>query len=411
MKKILASFLLALWIAPVFASEKTCNLFDVNSMGETLDITLSALPQIKPTSGSCSIVMPVESNTTYTISLSRDFDLTLFRAASVSQLATNENTTAINYKNLSSYAPITLNSGSNAKYLYVQINCTKIDEAKNYLMVVKGETAPTQYIQYDSTCEMCHLYDTATGNTTWTGTPSPTTPVTLVNYNQGNIELRKSINADTYDATTGKITRRVGVITLKGTESFTYNSPLTNMFCLTEPSVLSTTSSRAIISTHFGTQETLPNAEARNGLILRSSEGKIGMGYSAANGDVDTFKQWLAQQYANGTPVTVYYPLVEPIEETIGTEWCDIISPIRIATTVYNSARFSPVVTELNDTIATIRDVVTNTINQTKAIADLQATKQTRPNENCPAGKKCLLVEDDAGMPHWYEIVESPEVQ
>ena len=84
---------------------------------------------------------------------------------------------------------------------------------------------------------------------------------------------------------------------------------------------------------------------------------------------------------------------------------------IRIATTAYNSARFSPVMTELNDTIATIRSVVTNTINQTKAIADLQATKQTRPDETCPAGKKCLLVEDNDGTPHWYEIVESPEVQ
>ncbi len=82
-------------------------------------------------------------------------------------------------------------------------------------------------------------------------------------------------------------------------------------------------------------------------------------------------------------------------------------APIRIATTAYNTARFSPVVTELNTTIATIRSVVTNTINQTKAIADLQATKQTRPDETCPAGKKCLLVEDDAGQPHWYEIIES----
>ena len=86
-------------------------------------------------------------------------------------------------------------------------------------------------------------------------------------------------------------------------------------------------------------------------------------------------------------------------------------NPIKIATTAYNSARFSPVVTELNDTIATIRDVVTNTINQTKAIADLQATKQTRPDETCPAGKKCLLVEDNDGTPHWYEIIESPVVQ
>ncbi len=87
---------------------------------------------------------------------------------------------------------------------------------------------------------------------------------------------------------------------------------------------------------------------------------------------------------------------------------------IKIATTAYNSARFSPVVNDLNTTIATIRSVVTNTINQTAAIADLQATKQTRPDENCPAGKKCLLVETEENgviVPHWYEIVESPEVQ
>ena len=90
-----------------------------------------------------------------------------------------------------------------------------------------------------------------------------------------------------------------------------------------------------------------------------------------------------------------------------GTFTAGPVAGIHIATTAYNSARFSPVVTELNDTIATIRSVVTNTINQTKAIADLQAIKQTRPNENCPAGKKCLLVEDDAGQPHWYEIIEN----
>ena len=63
--------------------------------------------------------------------------------------------------------------------------------------------------------------------------------------------------------------------------------------------------------------------------------------------------------------------------------------------------------TDLNSTIATIRSVVTNTINQTKAIADLQAKKQTRPDEQCPAGKKCLLVEDNNGTPHWYEIIEN----
>ena len=88
------------------------------------------------------------------------------------------------------------------------------------------------------------------------------------------------------------------------------------------------------------------------------------------------------------------------------------IPTIKIATTAYNTAQFNPVVTDLNSTIATIRDVVTNTINQTAAIADLQAKKQTRPDEQCPAGKKCLLVETEENgviVPHWYPIIEAPE--
>ena len=90
-----------------------------------------------------------------------------------------------------------------------------------------------------------------------------------------------------------------------------------------------------------------------------------------------------------------------------GTFTAGPVVGIRIATTTYNTAQFNPVVTDLNSTIATIRSVVTNTINQTKAIADLQAKKQTRPDEQCPAGKKCLLVEDNDGVPHWYEIIEN----
>ena len=85
---------------------------------------------------------------------------------------------------------------------------------------------------------------------------------------------------------------------------------------------------------------------------------------------------------------------------------------IKIATTAYNSARFSPVVTDLNSAVATIREIVTKTINQTAAIASLQADKQTRPEDACPAGKKCLLVETEENgviVPHWFPIIEAPE--
>ena len=98
--------------------------------------------------------------------------------------------------------------------------------------------------------------------------------------------------------------------------------------------------------------------------------------------------------------------------EDWAAEQCFVSNAIKIATTAYNAARFSPVVNDLNSTVATIREIVTNTINQTAAIASLQADKQTRPEDACPAGKKCLLVETEENgviVPHWYEIIESAD--
>ena len=85
---------------------------------------------------------------------------------------------------------------------------------------------------------------------------------------------------------------------------------------------------------------------------------------------------------------------------------------ITIATTKYNETAFGPLNTALANAISVVDTVVSNTITQAASIATLQAQKQTRPNdiaddsEKCPAGKKCLLVEDASGVPHWYEIVE-----
>ena len=59
--------------------------------------------------------------------------------------------------------------------------------------------------------------------------------------------------------------------------------------------------------------------------------------------------------------------------------------------------------------------VVSQTITQAGRIATLQTEKQTRPAddptdannaENCPEGKKCLLVTDENKTPHWYEIFD-----
>ncbi len=122
--------------------------------------------------------------------------------------------------------------------------------------------------------------------------------------------------------------------------------------------------------------------------------------------------------YDNTKMVAIYYSLYkEPTDLQIeegdtATAYVPYCEKIKIATTKYNETKFSPLNTALANAISVVDTVVSNTITQAGRIATLQAQKQTRPNdiaddsEKCPAGKKCLLVEDASGTPHWYEIVE-----
>ncbi len=95
-----------------------------------------------------------------------------------------------------------------------------------------------------------------------------------------------------------------------------------------------------------------------------------------------------------------------------GTFVAGPVAEIKIATTKYNENAFGPLNTALANAISVVDTVVSNTITQAGRIATLQTQKQTRPNdiaddnEKCPSGKKCLLVTDASGVPHWYEIVE-----
>ena len=84
------------------------------------------------------------------------------------------------------------------------------------------------------------------------------------------------------------------------------------------------------------------------------------------------------------------------------------VEKITIATTKYVESEFSPLNTALANAVATVNTVVTQTIAQAASIATLQSGKQTRPADNaeCPAYKQCLLVEDENGTPHWYQITD-----
>ena len=95
-------------------------------------------------------------------------------------------------------------------------------------------------------------------------------------------------------------------------------------------------------------------------------------------------------------------------ETPTGSDPVGAVTGIKIATKSFNDARFSYVRRDLDNTIATIRDVVSNAITNTNNIAALQSGKQTRPDDNhaCEAGKTCLLVTDTSGTRNWYEIID-----
>ncbi len=286
-----------------------------------------------------------------------------------------------------------------------------IESIKNSKMMFEEGTTATAYTPYNPQCATCDgtivNYVSATGTGVQNGTPTPDNPIYPTFYKQGDMILRKVGDyADSYDATTGKITRRVGVKVLDGTESWTIPGSATEQRSISKAylgMVPSGTSSAFVTHYPYGSGSVDDTFYVGGSYV----NFIVGRQYT-----MEQWKQYLAQQYANGTPVTIYYPLAEETTEDWPASYCE--TPIKIATTKYNETKFSPLNTALANAISVVDTVVSNTITQAASIATLQAQKQTRPAddpsdannaENCPAGKKCLLVEDASGIPHWYEIV------
>ena len=277
----------------------------------------------------------------------------------------------------------------------------------------QGSTV-TPYTPYDAQCGGCsgggtlRNYVSATGTGTQVGTPTPENPIDPVFFRQGDMILRAVGDyKDTFDATTGKITRNVGVKVLDGTEDWDYASA---RFTLDLSDKINTKVN--VLCNYFAyssaTSTNMPDLS-----IVSYVSKAIGVRYDRFT-SVDQFKQYLASQYAAGTPVTLYYPLATPVVEDWdgGATYCE--TGIKIATNLYNSAKFQNVIDALDTAVSTINNIVAGTIAQANSIGELASGKQTRPNPadssdetcptSCPNYRQCLLVEKDDGTPCWYPI-------
>ena len=166
--------------------------------------------------------------------------------------------------------------------------------------------------------ESAEPYVSATGTGVQDGTPTPEHPIEPIFYRQGDMVLRKVGNsADSFDATTHKITRRVGVKVLDGTEPWYQYTESRYTYAL--PGSIKQDYQPPIYCTHYKgvSGNNVPYVDKQCDVFSASiSNTSGGLGIKDVDfPSVAPFKAYLAEQYAAGTPVTVYYPLATPTEE------------------------------------------------------------------------------------------------
>lgn len=117
----------------------------------------------------------------------------------------------------------------------------------------------------------------------------------------------------------GAITKNVGVKVLDGTENFE-TATATNCYSLTNTLGTGNFADRTIVCSHFASTPTMPGTGDRQGLafiVNKGPEYTIAFGATTQFSTQALWQQFLADQYAAGTPVIVIYPLATPTMESV----------------------------------------------------------------------------------------------
>jgi len=115
---------------------------------------------------------------------------------------------------------------------------------------------------------------------------------------------------DTQEVITGSVTRRIGIKVLDGSENWDYASARFNL----ELSDKINAKANVLCNCFAYSSETSANMPDLS--IVSYTSRNIGVRYDRFT-SVAQFKQWLADQYAAGTPVIVVYPLATPTTESV----------------------------------------------------------------------------------------------
>lgn len=207
---------------------------------------------------------------------------------------------------------------------YAQTTCETGDD------LILPTPAPTKYGYHF----VGWVETTMLGTWSQAGTPTPQNPIEPTFAPFGNTVLRAvgtgdNLIADSYDPLTRKILRRIGVKVLDGTEDWKFGS-FGGKDCLyTNISQILQYSANVgspydtlypCIMTHFTRSTCSTNTPFNHNEHGTTAIGGAYFGIIWDNNDLtakNNLQTWLAEQYANGTPVTIYYPLATPVEENV----------------------------------------------------------------------------------------------
>lgn len=165
------------------------------------------------------------------------------------------------------------------------------------------------------------------------GTPSPDNPIEIQNYTQGNMILRGIGDyKDVYNSSTKTITRKIGVKVFDGTEDWLWSDNANAPARLTVPETISVshTDNAPFICSHFESTfwdnltistRTIPYIAVNQTTNASVRRMVFTVRWNENITDLESWKQFLADQYSAGTPVVVYYPLATETTET----WNDVV--------------------------------------------------------------------------------------
>ena len=208
----------------------------------------------------------------------------------------------------------TLTTSSNTKYIAIsftgaQIHNVVSQEKYKLCSVNKGSVAlpfvPYGQIYVDGTTE--------------------TVRDSLGNTATAEMLLKVGDYADTQKVIKGEVTRNVGVLVLDGTETWVDMGTIgedNHRFLLP---IDSTTDAASSLCTHFNRIiQTNTTLQTDRPCIRFSLPGSSIQVYTTDN--TTTLAEWtqfLAEQYANGTPIIIVYPLATPTTEEVDSQFLD----------------------------------------------------------------------------------------